>query len=128
MRHVRQTFPRLCDQRAPSLVKLLEPRAQAFASRRARSERSEEIHCNGRSCDSLMILGAGLGAFRRSIGCRDEFRKIERAEQVVPAVENSDMRAIELVGGAAKEVAIPIAHIDQLMWSEVHGVDKDFRA
>ena len=40
----------------------------------------------------------------------------------MPAVENSDMRSIELVGGAGEEVAIPSAHIDQLMRSVVDGV------
>src|SRR5438046_8937320 len=100
MRHVRQTFPRLCDQRAPSLVQLLEPRAQAFASRRARSERSEEIHCSGRACDSFMSLGVGLGAFRRSIECRDQFRKIKRAEEFVSARKDCDMQAAKLVGAA----------------------------
>src|SRR5439155_24866816 len=107
---------------------MLEPRAQALASSRARSGRSEEIHCSGRACDSFMILGAGLGPFRRSIRCRDQFRKIERFEEVVPAIKNSDMRAVELVGGAGEEVAIPIAHIDQLMRSKMDGIDKDLCA
>ena len=46
-------------------MKLLERRAQAFAPGRARSERGEKIHSRGRACDSFMILGAGLGIFRR---------------------------------------------------------------
>src|SRR5947199_896008 len=96
-------------------MKLLAARAQACATRCARSERSEEIHCSGRACDSFMILGAGLGAFRRSIGCRDQFRKIKRAEEVVSAVKNYDMRAVTLVGGAGEEVETPIEHIDIVM-------------
>ena len=46
----------------------------------------------------------------------------------MPAVENSDMRTIELVGGAGEEIAIPIANIDQLVGCVMHSVDKDLRA
>ena len=38
------------------------------------------------------------------------------------------MWAVELVGGTSKEIAIPIAHIDQFMWRVMNGVDKNFRA
>jgi len=38
------------------------------------------------------------------------------------------VRAIELVGGAGEEVAIPMAHIDQFMWSIMDRVDKHFCA
>ena len=46
----------------------------------------------------------------------------------MPAKENSDVRAVKLVGGASEKVAIPIAHIDQRMRSVMDRVDKDLRA
>src|SRR5260370_7346392 len=105
----------------------MERSKERFGGGRARPEGGQKINRSGRACDSFMILGAGLCPFRRRIGCRDQFRKIKRPEQVVPTVENSDVRAIKLISRASQEVAIPIVHINQLMRSVMDSVDKDLR-
>ena len=46
----------------------------------------------------------------------------------MPAIQNSDVRPVEFVGGAGEKIAIPIAHIDQSMRGIMDRIDKDLRA
>src|SRR5256885_14752260 len=101
---------------------------QPSAARRARSERGEKIHGGGRTRNSFMVLGTSFRPFRRGVGRGNQFWEIKRIKEIALTVENSDVRAVELVGGTGEKIAIPIAHIDQLMWRVMDGIDKDFRA
>src|SRR5438046_6333200 len=86
---------------------------QPSAARRARSERGEKIHGGGRTRNSFMVLGTSFRPFRRGVGRGNQFWEIKRIKEIALTVENSDVRAVELVGGTGEKIAIPIAHIDQ---------------
>jgi hypothetical protein len=106
-------------------MQLREGGAQRIAARRpSPRERCEKVDgCRG-ARDPLVILRAGLETLRRFVRRRSEPRHVERLDEILLSPQDPDVRAVELVGRAAQEVAVERGDVDQVVRGVVHGVDE----
>src|SRR5687767_10671697 len=77
------------------------------------TERRVEIDCGGCAGDSFVALRSHLSTFGRSIGRRQQLRKIDRLKQVLFAIEDADVRTVELVRRTCQEIAIHLFHVTE---------------
>lgn len=75
-----------------------------------------------------MVLGAGHPSSWDGVWRGAKFVGREFLHAVWFSVEDTDVRAEELVGGADKEVAIPGLDIDTTVGGVVDGIDEQFSA
>ena len=66
-------------------------------------------------------LVPALNQARESIS-ENQALRVDHADR-----KESNVRAVELVGGTSEEIAIPILHVDQFMWRVMNGIDENFR-
>ena len=60
------------------------------------------------------------------VGGGPQLRRVERLQEVAPAVEDADVRPVKLVGRARQEVAIQgPSDVDQAVRRIMHGVDEN---
>ena len=87
-----------------------------------------ERHRRRHPRDPLLVLGPCLGALRRGVGCRIEFRKGQRIEKLAPGEKDPDVGAVKLVRAAGEEIAADGLDVDRLMRREVDRIDEEHRA
>src|SRR5687767_1210591 len=91
-------------------------------------ERGVEIDCGGRAGDSFVALRSHLCTFGRGIGRGLQLREIDRFKQVLFAVEDADVRTIELVRRTCKEVAVHFLNVAEKVRRVMDGINQCERA
>ena len=91
-------------------------------------EPGEEVDRRECAGDPLMILRSRLEILARPVRRRIELGDVERAHQRFLAVEDPHVRAVELVAAAGEEVAVPFAHVHELVRRVMHGIHEGERA
>ena len=92
--------------------------------------------CLPRRNEARKSTAAAAPRFLRDSGCRFRpFRRvvrrapvseIERREEIMSSIKDSDVRPIEFIGRAAKEITVHLAHVHQLVRRNAP-VDENFR-
>src|SRR5687768_1504152 len=77
------------------------------------TKRRVKIDCGSRTGDSFVALRSHLRTFRRSIGRRLQLREIDRLKQILFAIEDADVRTVELVRRTCQEIAIDLFHVTE---------------
>lgn len=107
------------------MVEVGEGVAEPGAAVVAVAEGGDEVDGGGGADDAFVVLGSGLEALGAVVGSGEEFGRVEFFEEFEAAVEDADVRSVELVGGAGEEVAAPLLDVDEVVWCVVYGVDED---
>ena len=109
-------------------MELSERSPQALTPAAACGERRQEVDGRAGARDSFVVEGAGLHPLGGGLRCGRELRGIEGLEPVAPAVQDSDVRPVELVGRAGEEVAADRADVHQRVGGIVDRVHEGERA
>ena len=111
------SLPRSC-RTSDTLLQARAPRLPV------RSQRGEELDRGPGTHDALVVERAGLQPIGRGGRRGRELRGIERIEQRLSSPQHPDVRAVELVGRAGEEIAVPGTHVRHVVRGVVHAVDE----
>ena len=88
---------------------------------------SDIVNGGDQAGEAFMVLRAGLPAVGQLLGTSAQLVRTQPLQLLALAVENTEVRAEELVAGACQEVAIEGAHINRPVRRVMHRVDERHR-